>query len=151
MVSCQSSLSSYHLCARYSPRVVHLHLAILPIALMTMIASAALAVVGLEDTSRDGVILSLNLILTSIVAGTIVLLATSSALHLTLGVAIRDPEFEGRVRRGEAGARALVIIGGKLAGFEVQARSQGVESVGRGCGRAPTTLESAVVSAEDVE
>ena len=118
---------------------------------MAMIASAALAVVGLEDTSRDGVILSLNLILTSIVAGTIVLLATSSALHLTLGVAIRDPEFEGRVRRGEAGARVLVIIGGKLAGFEVQARSQGVESVGRGPGRAATTLESAVVSAEDVE
>ena len=94
-MSCQSSLSSNHLCARYSPRVVHLHLATLPIALMAMIASAALAVVGLEDTSRDGVVLSLNLILTSIVAGTIVLLATSSALHLTLGVAIRDPEFEG--------------------------------------------------------
>ena len=44
-----------------------------------------------------------------------------------------------------------MIIGGKLAGFEVQARSQGVESVGRGPGRAATTLESAVVSAEDVE
>ena len=93
-----------------------------------------LSVIGLEDASRDGLILSLNLILTSVMAGTIILLAASPALHLTLGLALRDPEFEGRVRRGELAARILVIIGGKLGpGSDLQKREHGVgEDPGRG-------------------
>ena len=73
----------------------------MPVTLLAVVSSTVLSVIGLEDASRDGLILSLNLILTSVMAGTIILLAASPALHLTLGLALRDPEFEGRVRRGE--------------------------------------------------
>merc|ERR1712226_998670 len=113
--------------AWYSPKVVHLHLTALPITLLAVVSSTVLSVIGLEDASRDGLILSLNLILTSVMAATIILLAASPALHLTLGLALRDPEFEGRVRRGELAARILVIIGGKLGpGSDLQKRDDGV-------------------------
>ena len=101
---------------------MHLHLATLPITLLAVISSTVLTVVGLEDASRDKLILSLNLLLTSVMAGTIILAAASPALHLTLGLALRDPEFEGRVRRGELTARVLVLMGGKLGGSEVEER-----------------------------
>ena len=107
---------------------MHLHLATLPITLLAVISSTVLAVIGLEDTSRDGLILSINLLLTSVMAGTIILLAASPALHLTLGLALRDPEFEGRVRRGDLTARILVMMGGKVGGSEVKERDRGVDS-----------------------
>ena len=46
--------------------------------------------------------------------GLVALLALSPALHLALGLALRDPELGGRVARGELGARALVLLGGRL-------------------------------------
>ena len=106
---------------------MHLHLATLPITLLAVISSTVLAVIGLEDTSRDGLILSINLLLTSVMAGTIILLAASPALHLTLGLALRDPEFEGRVRRGDLTARILVMMGGKVGGSEVKERDRGMD------------------------
>ena len=110
------------LSGRYSPRLVHLHLAILPITLLAVISSTVLTVIGLEDASRDSLILSLNLLLPSVMAATIILLAASPALHLSLGLALRDPEFEGRVRRGELTARILVTMGGKVGGSQVEER-----------------------------
>ena len=111
--------------ARYSSKLVRLHLAILPIALLAVISSTVLTVIGLEDASRDSLILSLNLLLTSAMASTIILLALSPALHLTLGLALRDPEFEGRVRRGELTARILVAMGGKVGNSHTQVEERG--------------------------
>ena len=101
----------------------------MPITLLAVVSSTVLTVAGLEDASRDKLILSLNLILTSVMAGTIILAAASPALHLTLGLALRDPEFEGRVRRGELTARILVMMGGKLGGSEVEERDRGMDCV----------------------
>ena len=131
------------LSGRYSPRLVHLHLAILPITLLAVISSTVLTVIGLEDASRDSLILSLNLLLTSVMAGTIILLAASPALHLALGLALRDPEFEGRVRRGELTARILVMMGGKVDSSKVEERDHHDE---RGAAISP-----AVTKVEDVE
>ena len=120
---------------------MHLHLATLPITLLAVISSTVLAVIGLEDTSRDGLILSINLLLTSAMAGTIILLAASPALHLTLGLALRDPEFEGRVRRGDLTARILVMMGGKVGGSEVKERDRGMD-----CERGPAMSQAQAVT-----
>ena len=122
----------------------------MPITLLAVVSSTVLTVVGLEDASRDKLILSLNLILTSGMASTIILAAASPALHLTLGLALRDPEFESRVRRGELTARILVMMGGKLGGSEVEERDLGMDHV-REPGIREPTVSQAVTRTEDVE
>ena len=62
---------------------------------------------------------------------------------LALGLALRDPEFEGRVRRGELTARILVMMGGKVDSSKVEESDHHDE---RGAAIGP-----AVTKVEDVE
>ena len=58
--------------------------------------------------------MALQVLLACGASGLVALLALGPALHLALGLALRDPELGGRVARGELGARALVLLGGRL-------------------------------------
>ena len=100
--------------AWYSARVVRLHLAALALNLVTIVSCSLLTVTGLQDSSHRGRLLALHLLLTSLLVALVTLLALGPALHLALALEVRDPEFGARVRRGEMGARLLLLLGGKL-------------------------------------